>query len=167
MDSTANGICKTCNAGYILPYGGHEVCDGCLGHEHAVLALSPPCLYRHYAALPRQRGADTAAAIAEWADDFTVPLDDALSLMLSPCELGVGDSDRDEEGATPLSPNGEARGSSIARLCRHLTSSGWSFGGRATGHYRQGSRKPWPCGAHASGPPTPKDQLTAKLTDRA
>ena len=23
MDSTANGICKTCNTGYILPYGGH------------------------------------------------------------------------------------------------------------------------------------------------
>ncbi|CAL8339539.1 unnamed protein product [Boreogadus saida] len=31
----------------------------------------------------RQRGADTTAAIAEWADDFTVPLDDALSLLVS------------------------------------------------------------------------------------
>ena len=98
MDSTANGICKTCNAGYILPCGGHEVCEGCLGHEHAVLALSPPCLCRHYAALPRQRGADTAAAIAEWADDFTVPLDDALSLLVS-SESDY--SDRDEEGASP------------------------------------------------------------------
>ena len=98
MDSTANGICKTCNAGYILPYGGHEVCEGCLGHEHAVLALSPPCLCRHYAALPRQRGADTAAAIAERADDFTVPLDDALSLLVS---SESDDSDRDEEGASP------------------------------------------------------------------
>ncbi|CAL8310515.1 unnamed protein product [Boreogadus saida] len=88
-------------------------------------------------------------------DDFTVPLDDALSLLVS---SESDDSDRDEEGddspGSP-SPNGEARGSSIARLCRHLTSSGWSFGGRATGHYRQSSRKPWPCGAHASGPPTP------------
>ena len=93
MDSTANGICKPCNAGYILPCGGHEVCDGCLGHEHAVLALSPPCLYRHYAALPRQRGADTAAAIAERADNFTVPLDDALSLLVS---SESDDSDRDE-----------------------------------------------------------------------
>ena len=70
----------------------------------------------------------TPAAIAEWADDVSPGLP---------------------------SPNGEARGSSIARLCRHLTSSGWSFGGRATGHYRQGSRSHWPCGAHASGPPTP------------
>ena len=47
MDSTTNGTCKTCNTGYILPYGGHEVCEGCLGHEHAVLALSPICLCRH------------------------------------------------------------------------------------------------------------------------
>ncbi|CAL8395468.1 unnamed protein product [Boreogadus saida] len=31
----------------------------------------------------RQRGDDTAAAIAERADDFTVPLDDALSLLVS------------------------------------------------------------------------------------
>ena len=102
MDSTANGICKTCNAGYILPCGGHEVCEGCLGHEHAVLALSPPCLCRHYAALPRQRRADTATAIAERAEAFTVPLDDALSLLVS---SESDDSDRDEEGAShPASP---------------------------------------------------------------
>ena len=107
MDSTANGICKTCNTGYILPYGGHEVCEGCLGHGHAVLALSPPCLCRHYAALPRQRGADTAAAIAERADDFTVPLDDALSLLVS---SESDDSDRDEEGALPRLPLSERRG---------------------------------------------------------
>ena len=100
-------ICKTCNMGYILPYGGHEVCEGCLGHEHAVLALSPPCLCRHYAALPRQRGADTAAAIAERADDFTVPLDDALSLLVS---SESDDSDRDEEGETPRLPLSVWRG---------------------------------------------------------
>ncbi|CAL8252742.1 unnamed protein product [Boreogadus saida] len=102
--------------------------------------------------MPRQRRADTAA-IAEWADDFTVPLDDALSLLVS------SESDDSRRGGGVSlgfpSPNGEARGNSIARLCRHLTSSGWSFGGRATGHYRQGSRKPWPCGAHASGPQRP------------
>ncbi|CAL8253774.1 unnamed protein product [Boreogadus saida] len=46
----------------------------------------------------RQRGADTAAAIAERADDFTVPLDDALSLLVS---SESDDSDRDEEGASP------------------------------------------------------------------
>ena len=34
MDSKTIRICKTCNMGYILPYGGHEVCEGCLGHEH-------------------------------------------------------------------------------------------------------------------------------------
>jgi hypothetical protein len=67
---------------------------------------------RHYAALPRQRKADTAAAIAEWAVDFTVPLDDALSLLVS--------SESDVSPGFP-SPNGEARGSSIARLCCHLT----------------------------------------------
>ncbi|CAL8300657.1 unnamed protein product [Boreogadus saida] len=45
----------------------------------------------------RQRGADTAAA--GWrADDFTVPLDDALSLLVS---SESDDSDRDEEGASP------------------------------------------------------------------
>ncbi|CAL8310722.1 unnamed protein product [Boreogadus saida] len=33
--------------------------------------------------------------------------------------------------------------------------SGWSFGGRANRNYRQGSHKPWICGAHASCP----DQL--------
>ena len=74
MDSKTIRICKTCNMGYILPYGGHEVCEGCLGHEHAVLALSPLCLCRHCAALPldvRQRRADTAAAIAEQADDVS------------------------------------------------------------------------------------------------
>ena len=58
----------------------------------------PPCLCLHYAAIPRQRRADTAAAIAEWADDFTVPLDDALSLLVS---SESDDSDRDEEGASP------------------------------------------------------------------
>ena len=85
----------------VLPYDGHEVCEGCLWHEHAVLALSPLCLCRHCAVLPsddRQRRADTAAAIAEWADDFTVPLDDALSLLVS---SESDDSDRDEEGASP------------------------------------------------------------------
>ncbi|CAL8394925.1 unnamed protein product [Boreogadus saida] len=41
-------------------------------------------------------------AITEWADDFTVPLDDALSRLVS---LESDDSDRDEEGAsTPASP---------------------------------------------------------------
>ena len=74
------------------------MCECCLGHEHAVLAFSPPCLCRHYAALPRQRRADTAAAIAERADDFTVPLDEALSLLVS---SESDDSDRDEEGASP------------------------------------------------------------------
>ena len=161
MDSTANGICKTCYAGYILPCGGHEVCEGCLGHEHAVLALSPPCLCRHYAALPRQRGADTAAAaIAEWADDFTVPLDDALSLLVS---SESDDSDRDEEGSPTASPLRTERPGAAALPVSAAT----SLPVDGTGHYCQGSRKPWPCGAHASGPPTPKDQLTAKLTDRA
>ena len=101
MDSKTTRICKTCNTGYILPYDGHEVCEGCLGHEHAVLALSPLCLCRHCAVLPsddRQRRADTAAAIAEWADDLTVPLDDALSLLVS---SESDDSDHDEEGASP------------------------------------------------------------------
>ncbi|CAL8300705.1 unnamed protein product [Boreogadus saida] len=61
---------------------------------HSLLGVG---LCRHYAALPvddRQRSAD----IAEWADDFTVPLDDALSLLVS---SESDDSDRDEEGATP------------------------------------------------------------------
>ncbi|CAL8290685.1 unnamed protein product [Arctogadus glacialis] len=65
MDSKTIRICKTCNTGYILPYDGHEVCEGCLRG----LALSPLCLCRHCAALPsddRQRRADTAATIAEW-----------------------------------------------------------------------------------------------------
>ncbi|CAL8337794.1 unnamed protein product [Boreogadus saida] len=99
MDSKTTRICKTCNTGYILPYDGHEVCEGCLGHEHAVLALSQLCLCRHCAALPsddRQRRADTTAAIAEWADDFTVPLDDGPSLLVS---SESDDSDRD--GASP------------------------------------------------------------------
>ena len=115
MDSKTTRICKTCNTGYILPYGGHEVCEGCLGHEHAVLALSPPCLCRHYAALPRQRGADTAAAIAERADDFTVPLDDALSLLVS---SESDDSDRDEEGASP--PTSPLRTKIRSRYLRSL-----------------------------------------------
>ena len=46
----------------------------------------------------RQCRADTAATIAEWSDDFTVPLDDALSLLVS---SESDDSDRDEEGASP------------------------------------------------------------------
>ncbi|CAL8388774.1 unnamed protein product [Boreogadus saida] len=46
----------------------------------------------------RQRGADTAADIAEWADDFTVTLHDALSLLVS---SESDDSDRDKEGASP------------------------------------------------------------------
>ena len=86
MDSKTIRICKTCNTGYILPYDGHEVCEGCL----RVLALSPLCLCRHCVALPsddRQRRADTAATIAERSEDFTVPLDDALSLILR--EAGV------------------------------------------------------------------------------
>ena len=91
--------------------------------------------------------------IAEGIDNFTVPLNDALSLLVS----SESDDSRRGGGVSPgfPSPNGEARGNSIAHLCRQLTSSGWSFGGRATGHYRQGSRKPWPCGAHASCPPMP------------
>ncbi|CAL8339230.1 unnamed protein product [Boreogadus saida] len=102
MDSKTIRICKTCNTGYILPYDGHEVCEGCLGHEHAILVLSPLCLCRHCVALlvdDRQRRANTAAVIAEWADDFTVLLDNALSLLVS---SESDNSDRDEEGASPL-----------------------------------------------------------------
>ena len=49
----------------------------------------------------RQRRADTAAAIAEWADVFTVPIDDVLSLLVS---SESDDSDRDEEGSPTASP---------------------------------------------------------------
>ncbi|CAL8397998.1 unnamed protein product [Boreogadus saida] len=82
MDSKTIRTCKTCNTGYILPHDGHEVCEGCLGHKHALLALlalSPLCLFQHCKALPvdyRQRRADTAGVI-----DFNAPLDDAPSLL--------------------------------------------------------------------------------------
>ncbi|CAL8338128.1 unnamed protein product [Boreogadus saida] len=72
-----------------------------LGHEHALLALSPLCLCQHCKTLSmecRQRRADTAAAIAEGPGDFTVPLDDALSLLAN---SESDDSDRGEEGASP------------------------------------------------------------------
>ena len=46
----------------------------------------------------RQRRADTAAAIVEGADDFTVPLDDALSLLVG---SESDDSVRGEEGPSP------------------------------------------------------------------
>ncbi|CAL8337012.1 unnamed protein product [Boreogadus saida] len=55
----------------------------------------------HFKAWRRQRRADTAAVIADWADNFTVPLDDALSLLVS---SESDDSDCDEEGATPPAP---------------------------------------------------------------
>ena len=101
MDSRTVSICKSCNTGYILLHDGHEVCEGCLGLEHALLALSPLCLCQHCETLSmecRQRRADTAAAIAEGADDFTVPLNDALYLLAN---SESDDSNRDEEGASP------------------------------------------------------------------
>ena len=101
MDSRTFTVCKQCNTGFILPHDGHEVCEGCLGHEHALLALSPLCLCQHCKTLSmecRQRRADTAAAIVEGADDFTVPLNDALSLLVG------SESDNSvcgDEGASP------------------------------------------------------------------
>ena len=101
MDSRTISIRKSCNTGYILPRDGHELCEGCLGHEHYLLALSPLCLCQHCETLSmecRQRRADTAAAIIEGADDFIVRLDDALSVLVG---SESDDSARGEEGASP------------------------------------------------------------------
>ncbi|CAL8395303.1 unnamed protein product [Boreogadus saida] len=54
---------------------------------------------RHILGIYRQRRADTAAVIAESADDFTVPLDDALSLLAN---SELNDSNHGEEGGSPL-----------------------------------------------------------------
>ncbi|MEQ2169283.1 hypothetical protein GOODEAATRI_023487 [Goodea atripinnis] len=38
-------LCPACNTGYIMSYDLHVICEGCLGPDHATLALTPQSTY--------------------------------------------------------------------------------------------------------------------------
>ena len=69
----------------------HINMPSCRSRRSACVSIALPVDYR-------QRRADTAGVIAEGADDFNAPLDDAPSLLAN---SKSDDPDRGEEGASP------------------------------------------------------------------
>ncbi|MEQ2303216.1 hypothetical protein AMECASPLE_014455 [Ameca splendens] len=96
-------LCPACNTGYIMSYDLHAICEGCLGPDHASLALTPQSTCPSCRRLPLEEKQRRLAIFSPLEGEFPVAdqcsLDEALDIF------GVGwESDKSApETATDIS----------------------------------------------------------------
>ncbi|MEQ2163736.1 hypothetical protein GOODEAATRI_033443 [Goodea atripinnis] len=96
-------LCPACNTGYIMSYDLHAICEGCLGPDHANLALTPQATCPSCRRLPQEEKQRRLAIFSPLEGEFPVvdqcSLDEALDIF------GVGweSDDSAPETATDVS----------------------------------------------------------------
>ncbi|MEQ2183165.1 hypothetical protein GOODEAATRI_029833, partial [Goodea atripinnis] len=89
-------LCPACNTGYIMSYDLHAICEGCLGPDHASLALTPQSTCPSCRRLPLEEKQRRIAIFSPLEGEFPVAdqcsLDEALDIF------GVG---RESDESTP------------------------------------------------------------------
>ncbi|MEQ2166876.1 hypothetical protein GOODEAATRI_032873, partial [Goodea atripinnis] len=89
-------LCPACNTGYIMSYDLHAICEGCLGPDHANLALTPQSTCPSCRRLPQEEKQRRLAIFSPLEGEFPVAdqcsLDEALDIF------GVG---RESDDSAP------------------------------------------------------------------
>ncbi|MEQ2173131.1 hypothetical protein GOODEAATRI_028770, partial [Goodea atripinnis] len=78
-------LCPACNTGYIMGYDLHAICEGCLGPDHANLALTPQSTCPSCRRLPPEEKQRRLAIFSPLEGEFPVvdqcPLDETLGIF--------------------------------------------------------------------------------------
>ncbi|MEQ2231358.1 hypothetical protein ILYODFUR_038716, partial [Ilyodon furcidens] len=96
-------LCPACNTGYIMGYYLHAMCEGCLGSDHANLALTPQSICPSCRRLPPEEKQWRLAIFSPLEGEFPVAdqcsLDEALGIF----GAGQESDDSSPETATDIS----------------------------------------------------------------
>ncbi|MEQ2178691.1 hypothetical protein GOODEAATRI_016716 [Goodea atripinnis] len=96
-------LCLACNIGYIMSYDLHGIFEGCLGPDHANLALTPHSTCLSCSRLPPEEKQWRLAIFSPLEGEFPVAdqcsLDDALGIF----DAGRESDDSAQEIATDIS----------------------------------------------------------------
>ncbi|MEQ2312702.1 hypothetical protein AMECASPLE_033893, partial [Ameca splendens] len=96
-------LCPACNTGYIMSYDLHAICEGCLGPDHASLALTPRSTCPSCRRLPQEEKQRRLAIFSPLEGEFPIAdqcsLDEALDIF----GLGRESDDSSPETATDVS----------------------------------------------------------------
>ncbi|MEQ2172823.1 hypothetical protein GOODEAATRI_025374, partial [Goodea atripinnis] len=89
-------LCPACNTGYIMSYDLHVICEGCLGPDHATLALTPQSTCPSCRRLPLEEKQRQLAIFSPLEGEF--PVTDQCSLEEALGIFGVG---RESDDSAP------------------------------------------------------------------
>ncbi|MEQ2160401.1 hypothetical protein GOODEAATRI_033380, partial [Goodea atripinnis] len=78
-------LCLACNTGYIMTYDLHAICEGCLGPDHASLALTPQSTCPSCRRLPQEEKQRRLAIFSPLEGEFPIAdqcfLEEALDIF--------------------------------------------------------------------------------------
>ncbi|MEQ2177740.1 hypothetical protein GOODEAATRI_006729 [Goodea atripinnis] len=89
-------LCPACNTGYIMDYDLHAICEGCLGPDHANLALIPQSTCPSCRRLPPEEKKWRLVIFSPLEGEF--PVADQCSLGEA---LGIFDAGRESDDSAP------------------------------------------------------------------
>ncbi|MEQ2285932.1 hypothetical protein AMECASPLE_037005 [Ameca splendens] len=96
-------LCPACNTGYIMTYDLHAICEGCLGPDHASLALTPQSTCPSCTRLPQEEKQRRLAIFSPLEGEFPVADQCSLEEALDIFGLGRESDDSSPETATDVS----------------------------------------------------------------
>ncbi|MEQ2309539.1 hypothetical protein AMECASPLE_039849 [Ameca splendens] len=96
-------LCPACNNGYIMSYDLHAICEGCLGPDHASLALTPRSICPYCRRLPQEEKQRRLAIFFPLEEEFPVADQCSLEEALDMFDLWWESDDSSPETATDVS----------------------------------------------------------------